>query len=65
MTAIAHPRVEDSLRRFSRLDEQERRKIHFTHLNHSNPLLRPDSDEYVRVARAGMAVATEGAVFEL
>ncbi|MDJ0923367.1 MAG: MBL fold metallo-hydrolase [Acidimicrobiia bacterium] len=65
MKAIAHPSVEESLRRFADLDEQERRKIHFTHLNHTNPLLRRDSDEFVRVARAGMSVANEGALFEL
>jgi len=62
---IAHPIVVESLRRFCELDEPERSKIHFTHLNHSNPLLNPESDEYIRVTRAGMNVATEGESFEL
>ena len=65
MATIAHPTVAESLRRFVDLEEQQRRKIHFTHLNHSNPLLERSSDEFMRVARAGMSVATEGAVFPL
>ncbi len=63
--AIAHPTVTESLLRFVALDDTERSKILFTHLNHTNPLLRPDSDEYIRVFRSGMEVATEGDIFEL
>lgn len=65
ISEIAHPLVVDSLTRFSELDETERAKIRFIHLNHSNPLLNPESDEYVRVARAGMAVAAQGDIVEL
>lgn len=60
ITTVSHPTVSDSLRRFSNLNGTERSKIHFTHLNHTNPLLRTDSDEFLRVVRSGMAVATEG-----
>ncbi len=63
--AIAHPTVVDSLRRFAPLEDTARAKIRFTHLNHTNPLLRPDSDEYIRVIRSGMGVAAEGDTFEL
>ena len=65
LTTIAHPLVVDSLARFGRLGDSERAKIRFTHLNHSNPLLDPFSDETTRVVRAGMAVATEGDVYPL
>jgi pyrroloquinoline quinone biosynthesis protein B len=65
MRSIAHPTVTDSLHRFSEMDAGDRRKIHFTHLNHTNPLLRSDSDEYTRVVRAGFAIATENQLFEL
>ena len=65
MRSIAHPTVTDSLHRFSQIDAGDRRKIHFTHLNHSNPLLRSDSDEYTQVVRAGFAIASENQVFEL
>lgn len=62
---IAHPLVIDSLSRFGELDGADRDKIRFTHLNHTNPLLDPESDALVRVARAGMNVAAEGDTFEL
>ncbi len=65
MSEIGHPLVADSLQRFANLDDRQRRKIHFTHMNHSNPLLDPNSDEHVAVARSGMAVAAEGDVYEL
>ena len=57
---VAHPLVTDSLHRFSSLPDQERAKINFIHLNHTNPLLDPESPEYIRVARSGMSVAGEG-----
>ena len=65
MTEIAHPLVTTSLQRFSDLANSDRAKIRFTHLNHTNPLLDPESTAYTTVARAGMAVATEGDVIEL
>jgi pyrroloquinoline quinone biosynthesis protein B len=65
MAMIAHPPVIDSLRRFAELGDGERKKIHFTHLNHTNPLLRSGSDEYTRVLRAGMMVATERQLIDL
>ncbi len=63
--AIGHPTVIESMSRFAALSDTERARIRFTHLNHTNPLLRPDSDEYIRVIRAGMSVAAEGDIFEL
>ncbi|MCP4306035.1 MAG: MBL fold metallo-hydrolase [bacterium] len=62
---IAHPLVVDSMARFAQLSDEARSKIHFTHLNHSNPLLDTGSDEYIRVARSGMHVASEGDIFDL
>ena len=65
LSEIGHPLVVDSLARFGVLSDNDRAKIRFTHLNHSNPLLRPDSEESIRVARAGMSVAIEGDVYAL
>jgi len=65
ISEIAHPLVVESLARFRELDDAARAKIRFTHLNHSNPLLDPASDESVMVTRAGMAVAAEGDTFPL
>jgi pyrroloquinoline quinone biosynthesis protein B len=65
MADIPHPFVVESLSRFAALPDSERNKIHFTHLNHTNPLLQPDSPAGQRVTEAGMHVAIEGDRFAL
>lgn len=65
LTQIGHPFVIDSLRRFAELSSRNRSKIRFTHLNHTNPLFDPHSEESAQVTRSGMAVAAEGDSFEL
>mgnify|MGYP006273811109 FL=1 len=57
MAEIPHPFVRESLQRFSRLSPKNRAKIHFIHLNHTNPLLQPDSPRSREVEQAGMHVA--------
>jgi pyrroloquinoline quinone biosynthesis protein B len=41
-----------------------RHKIYF-HINNTNPILRPDSPERIKIERAGMAVGVDGTEFEL
>lgn len=61
MTTIPHPRVRDSMDRFeARLRPEERARVRFIHLNHSNPARYPDSLEAVEVARRGFGMAREG-----
>jgi pyrroloquinoline quinone biosynthesis protein B len=60
MADIPHPFVAESLLRFAALPESERRKIVFTHLNHTNPATDPASPENRRIEAAGMRVAVEG-----
>jgi pyrroloquinoline quinone biosynthesis protein B len=62
---IPHPTIAESLARFAPLPAEERAKIRFIHLNHSNPAVDPGSPERRAVEEAGMAVAEEGEVFEL
>lgn len=57
MAEIPHPFVRESLQRFSRLSPKNRNKIHFIHLNHTNPLLQSDSPQTREVEQAGMHVA--------
>jgi pyrroloquinoline quinone biosynthesis protein B len=59
MAEIPHPFVVESLARFARLPESERRKIVFTHLNHTNPAALPDTPERRAITAAGMRVAEE------
>lgn len=62
---IPHPFVVESLERFRPLPLDERAKIRFTHLNHTNPAVDPDSAAAARIRAAGMRVARDGEVIHL
>jgi pyrroloquinoline quinone biosynthesis protein B len=62
---ILHPLVQDSLQRLSVLPEDQRHKVCFIHLNHTNPLLDERSAAYRQVTELGFQIAREGDVFEL
>ena len=59
MSQIPHPFIEESMRRFESLSEDERAKIRFIHLNHTNPALQAGSDAQAEIERAGFGVAAE------
>ena len=60
MSGFPHPFVAHSMERFAKLPEEERAKIHFIHLNHTNPLLNPYARERQIVQRAGFQIAESG-----
>lgn len=61
MTTIPHPRIRDSMDRFeARLTPDERARVRFIHLNHSNPARYPDSLQAAEVAQRGFSMAREG-----
>jgi pyrroloquinoline quinone biosynthesis protein B len=62
---IPHPFITTSLRRFGPLPAAERGKVHFLHLNHTNPALDPGSAAARAIRRAGCRVAEQGSRFEL
>jgi pyrroloquinoline quinone biosynthesis protein B len=67
MSKIPHPTIEHSIKRFSQLPLEDRQKIFFIHLNHTNPLLRPEAEHPVRDAlkKSGMSVGEQGQVLVL
>lgn len=65
MAEIPHPFVVESIDRFKHLPDSERSKVRFIHLNHSNPLLDPNSAARARVRDAGHEVAKQGERFSL
>jgi pyrroloquinoline quinone biosynthesis protein B len=65
MRDIPHPFVSESLARFAALSPAERAKIHFTHLNHTNPAAEEGSPAWRAVRDAGMQVLAEGRMFGL
>lgn len=65
MREIPHPRVRATIERLAGLPASERAKVRFVHLNHTNPVLNPESAEARAVEAAGMEVAWEGERFGL
>ena len=65
MSEIPHPLIDDTIRRLKELPADQRRKIIFTHLNHTNPAVDPNSTATARIISAGMAVAKDGQCFGL
>jgi len=57
ISEIPHPFVIESMDLFKDLPESEKAKIHFIHLNHTNPLLQKDSKAYKKVHKKGFDVA--------
>ncbi|MEL6820837.1 MAG: MBL fold metallo-hydrolase [Calditrichota bacterium] len=65
MALIPHPFVEESMARFVNLPDTEKRKIRFIHMNHTNPMLQPESEARKAVLNAGYGIAEEGEIVEL
>lgn len=60
MSEVSHPFVVESMARFDSLPAPERNKIWFIHLNHTNPLLDPNSRESKLVEGKGYHIARLG-----
>lgn len=56
---IPHPFIEDSLKFFEKYSSEQRKKIFFIHLNHSNPCLKNDSFEKKVLEEKGYNIATQ------
>jgi pyrroloquinoline quinone biosynthesis protein B len=65
MSEIPHPRVRETLALIAGLPAAERAKVHFVHLNHTNPALDPTSAAAAEVRAGGASVAVEGERFGL
>lgn len=65
MSTFPHPRITDTMQRLSPLPHDQRQKVHFIHLNHTNPAQWADSPARVGIERRGFRVAKRGDVFEL
>jgi pyrroloquinoline quinone biosynthesis protein B len=65
MSEIPHPFIVESMNILDHLSETEKNKIHFIHLNHSNPLHDPESPEAGSVRNSGFSISREGQIFPL
>jgi pyrroloquinoline quinone biosynthesis protein B len=65
MSRIPHPFVVESMETLESLSRKERGKVWFIHMNHTNPLLNPESKEGKTVKSLGYNIAVEGVRLEL
>ena len=60
MSQILHPLVTDSMKVFADFSREDRSKVWFIHMNHTNPLLNADSEQSLFVKSQGFNIAVEG-----
>lgn len=60
MSEIPHPFITETMKRLRSLPDSEKNKVHFIHLNHTNPVIRKDSEARKRIEEMGFHVAEEG-----
>jgi len=60
MSKIKHPFVAESMDLFTELSEEEKSRVIFIHINHTNPLLIDGSAQQQELKRRGFKVAAEG-----
>jgi len=65
ISEIPHPFVIESMEYFKDLSPKEKDKIYFIHLNHTNPLANPDSEQSHEVETKGFHIARKGMTFSL
>ncbi len=65
MSQIPHPFIEESLSLLKNISPEDKAKVHFIHLNHTNPLLNSKSEEYIDFGSTGFELAEEGSIFSL
>lgn len=63
MSQIPHPRVKHTMNLFADRSEETKDKIHFIHINHTNPIRFKTSLEYQDVYERGFNVAHQGQRF--
>ena len=65
ISEIPHPFIIESLELFNNLENIDKAKVYFIHMNHTNPVLNKNSEEYKRVILSGFNVAERGMKFIL
>ena len=65
ISEIPHPLVSESMELFSVLSQENKGKIYFIHINHSNPILDVNSGVKDKIENAGYHVAQINDLFEM
>ena len=62
---IPHPEIVESMSLFSKLNDSEKKKIHFIHFNHTNPTIDIKSHEAKNVIQNGFLLSKDNQIFSL
>jgi len=65
ISQIPHPFVSESIALFDSLNKEDKRKIHFIHFNHTNPLLNTESQEFAETIVRGYMISQEGVLLHM
>ena len=65
MAEVPHPFVSETVSILATLSKSEKQKVHFIHLNHTNPLLNAKSTELQELKNAGYRLAKEKMILKL
>lgn len=65
ISQIPHPFIIESLQTFKDLNAMEKSKIIFTHFNHTNPVMNPESEESHYILNLGYNIARRGDIYSL
>jgi len=62
---IPHPSISESMKLFKKMDNKDRNKIYFTHLNHTNNALDNSTKEYQEIITSGYNILNDKQLFNL
>ena len=62
---IPHPFVIETLERLKNLKKKHKKKVYFIHLNHTNPMLKPNNEITKEIIKRGYNIARTGMKFDL
>jgi len=60
ISEIPHPLVSKTINLLNNLSKENKRKVYFIHMNHTNPMLDPDSDLSKSITNKGFNIARIG-----
>ena len=63
VSKIPHPEIIDTINKLSHLDDKEKQKVQFIHMNHTNQILRPDSLEFLNLKQNMFNISRENQIF--
>ena len=64
ISRIPHPEIIDTMARLSQLSKLDKKRVYFTHLNHTNDALRENTSAYKSIISQGFSIASENQIFK-